>query len=51
VLPLPAPLARAVFAAPPVADVNANLTGQNYFIVIVGSNSIQLVAGVFFYCL
>lgn len=55
-LPLPAtpvPLATAAFAAPPaaplVADVNAILTGQNYFIVIVGSNSIQLAACAFFY--
>lgn len=55
-LPLPAtpaPLATAAFVAAPasplVADVNAILTGQYYFIVIVGSNSIQLVAFVFFY--
>lgn len=54
-LPLPAtpaPLATAAFTAPPaaplVADVSAILTGQYYF-VIVGSNSIQLVACVFFY--
>ena len=62
-LPLPAtpaPLATAAFAAPPapsatppaatlVAEVSAVLTGQCYFIVIVDSNSIQLVAAVFFY--
>ena len=56
----PAPLPTAAFAAPPaasatppaaplVADVSAVLTGQYYFIVIVGSNSIQLVACLFFY--
>ena len=62
-LPLPttpAPLATAAFAAPPaasatppaaplVAEARAVLTGQYYFIVIVDSNSIQLVACVFFY--
>ena len=54
VLPLPAtpaPLATAAFATPPaaplVAEVSAILTGQYYF-VIVDSNSIQLVACVFF---
>ena len=64
-LPLPAtpaPLATAAFAALPaasatppaaplVADVSAIPTGQYYFIVIVDSNSIQLVTCVFFYCL
>jgi len=63
VLPLPAtpaPLATAAFAAPPAAsatppaaplaaDVSAILTGQYYFIFIVDSTSIQLVACVFFY--
>ena len=62
-LPLPAtpaPLATAAFAAPPApsptppaaplgAEVSAVLTGQCYFILIVDSNSIQLVAGVSFY--
>ena len=62
-LPLPAtpvPLATAAFAALPaasatppapplVAELSAVLTGQYYFIVIVDSNSIQLVACVFFY--
>ena len=55
-LPLPAtpaPLATAAFAAPPaaplVAEVSAVLTGQCYFIVTVDGNSIQMVAGVFFY--
>ena len=55
-LPLPAtaaPLPTAAFAAPPaaplVAEVSAVLTGQYYFIVIVDSNSIQLVACLFFY--
>ena len=60
-LPLPAtlaPLPTAAFAALPaasatppaaplVAEVSAVLTGQYYFIVIVDSNSIQLVACVF----
>ena len=56
----PAPLPTAAFAAPPaasatppaaplVAEVSAVLTGQYYFIVIVDSNSIQLVACLFFY--
>ena len=56
VLPLPAtpaPLATAAFADPPaaplIAEARAVLTGQYYFIVIVDSNSIQLVACVFFY--
>ena len=62
-LPLPAtpaPLPTAAFAAPPavsatppaaplVAEVSAVLTGQYYFIVIVDSHSIQLVACLFFY--
>ena len=62
-LPLPAtraPLATAAFtalpaasatppAAPLVAEVSTVLTGQYYFIGIVVSNSIQLVACVFFY--
>ena len=62
-LPLPAtaaPLPTAAFAAPPaasatppaaplVAEVSAVLTGQYYFIVIVDSNSIQLVACLFCY--
>ena len=55
-LPLPAtpaPLATAAFADPPaaplIAEARAVLTGQYYFIVIVDSNSIQLVACVFFY--
>ena len=55
-LPLPpttAPLPTAAFAALPaaplVAEVSAVLTGQYYFIVIVDSNSIQLVACLFFY--
>ena len=62
-LPLPAtpaPLATAAFAAPLapsatplaaplVAEARAVFTGQYYFIVIVNSNSIQLVACVFFY--
>ena len=47
-LPLPATPATAAFAAPPaaplVAEARAVLTGQYYFIVIVHSNSIQLVA-------
>ena len=61
-LPLPAtpaPLPTAAFAALPaasatppaaplVAEVSAVLTGQYYF-VIVDSNSIQLVACLFFY--
>ena len=58
-LPLPAipaftaPLAESATppAAPLVADVSRILTGQYYFTVIVDSNSIQLVASVFFYCL
>ena len=62
-LPLPAtpaPLPTADFAAPPavpatspaaplVTEVSAVLTGQYYFIVIADSNSIQLVACLFFY--
>ena len=62
-LPLPAPpapLVTAAFAAPSAAsatppaaplaaDVSAILTGQYYFIFIVDSTSIQLVACVFFY--
>ena len=61
-LPLPAtpaPPATAAFAAPLaasatppaeplVAEARAVLTGQYYFIVIVDSNSIQLVACVSF---
>ena len=57
---MPARLPTAAFAAPPavsatpppaplVADVSAILTGQYYFIVIVDSNSIQLVACVYFH--
>jgi len=56
VLPLPttpAPLDTAASATPPAAtlaaDVSAILTGQYYFIFIVDSNSIELVACVFFY--
>ena len=62
-LPLPAtpaPLDTGAFAATPVAsatppaaplvaEVSAVPTGQYYFIVTVDSNSIQLVACVFFY--
>ena len=48
-LPLPATPAPLPTAAPVVAEVNAVLTGQYYFIVIVDSNSIQLVACLFFY--
>ena len=54
-LPLPAtpaPLATATFAAPPAAplvvEARVVLTGQYYFIVIVDSNSILLVACVSF---
>ena len=56
----PAPLPTAAFAAPPapsatppaaplVAEARAVLTGKYHFIVIVDSNSIQLVTCVFFY--
>ena len=51
-LATPKPVATAAFATPPaaplVAEVSAILTGQYYFIVIVDSNSIQLVASVLF---
>ena len=55
VLPTPAtPAPPVASAAPPavplVAEVNEILSGQNYFIIIVNSNSIQQLVSVRSYC-
>ena len=50
VLPTPSTPAPPVAAVPLVAEVNAILSGENYFIIIVNSNSIQQLVSVRSYC-